>query len=140
MERAAGVIFLLIFMILIFGVLILTFAGMWKTFQKAGKPGWGAIVPIYNIVLMTEIVGKPTWWVVLCLIPYVSVVFQIIIAIEMGKAYGKGAGFGVGLAFLPMIFYPILGFGDAEYVGPGGVPVGGFQGQQGQGGGFDEQF
>jgi hypothetical protein len=92
-------------------------AAMWKVFAKAGKPGWAAIVPIYNLIVMCEIAGKPAWWVVLMLIPLVGFIIQIIIAIGIANAFGKGAGFGIGLVFLGFIFYPILGFGSATYQG-----------------------
>jgi hypothetical protein len=98
-------------------VAILMFAGMWKTFEKAGEPGWGAIVPIYNIYLMCKIAGRPGWWVILCIIPCVSIIFLIIVYLDLAKNFGKGAGFGLGLAFLTFIFFPILGFGDARYGG-----------------------
>ena len=38
--------------------------------------------------------------------------------IELAKCFGKGAGFGLGLALLSPIFFPLLGFGDAKYRGP----------------------
>lgn len=40
---------------------------------------------------------------------------NIIVSIRIANAFGKGAGFAVGLIFLPFIFFPILAFGDAEY-------------------------
>src|SRR4051812_47179423 len=85
-------------------LLVLVIAGAWKTFQKAGEPGWGAIIPIYNIYLLCKIVGRPGWWVVLALIPCVNIVVGIILAVDVAKSFGKGAGFGIGLAFLPFIF------------------------------------
>ena len=97
---------------------IASVAGMWKVFAKAGKPGWGAIVPIYNIVLLLEIVGKPIWWLLLLFIPCVGIVVSVILFIELAKCFGKGAGFGLGLALLSPIFFPLLGFGDAKYRGP----------------------
>ncbi|PYQ49216.1 MAG: signal peptidase I [Acidobacteria bacterium] len=99
-------------------VLVAVIAGMWKMFEKAGKPGWAAIVPIYNLIVLLEVVGRPLWWIVLFLIPCVSFVAWIIIAIDVAKAFGKDVGFGIGLALLGFIFIPILGFGDARYVGP----------------------
>jgi hypothetical protein len=90
-------------------------AGMWKVFVKAGEPGWAAIVPIYNIIVMLKIAGKPVWWIVLFLIPVVSFVIAILVAISLAQRFGKSTGFGVGLAFLPFVFYPMLGFGDATY-------------------------
>jgi len=110
---AAGGLILLIQLALIVGII----AGMWKTFVKAGKPGWGAIIPIYNIILLLEIAGRPLWWIVLFLIPLVNFIAAIIVSMDVAKNFGKGAGFGLGLAFLGFIFYPILGFGDAKYQG-----------------------
>ncbi|RYZ41584.1 MAG: signal peptidase I [Myxococcaceae bacterium] len=93
-------------------------AGMWKTFAKAGEPGWAAIVPIYNIYVMTKIVGRPAWWIVLALIPCVNFIALIILGIDMAKSFGKDTGFGIGLGLLGPVFYAILGFGDAQYQGP----------------------
>ena len=99
-------------------VFVVMIAAMWKVFTKAGKPGWAAIVPIYNTIVMIEIVGRPIWWIVLFFIPVVNFVVLIIIMLDMAKSFGKGTGFGLGLIFLSFIFYPILGFGPASYVGP----------------------
>lgn len=88
---------------------------MWKIYVKAGKPGWGSIVPIYNTILMLEIVDRPIWWIFLLFIPIVNFVISIIITIDLAKAFGKGTGFGVGMIFLPFIFQPILAFGSSQY-------------------------
>jgi hypothetical protein len=89
----------------------------WKVYAKAGKPGWASIIPIYNIVVLLEIVKKPVWWLVLLMIPLVNVVIAIMIMIELAKVFGKDGGFTVGLILLPYVFYPILAFGDAKYIG-----------------------
>ena len=102
-------------------VVVFVIAGVWKTFEKAGQPGWAAIVPIYNYYIMTKLAGKPGWWTILLCIPYLNFVFFIIIGIEIAKAFGKGSGFGVGLGILSFIFYPILGFGNAQYIGSNGI-------------------
>ena len=107
-----------VIVVIYLAVVIVSLAGMWKVFAKAGKPGWGAIVPIYNIVLLLEIVGKPIWWLLLLFIPCVGIVVAVILFIELAKCFGKGAGFGLGLALLSPIFFPLLGFGDAKYRGP----------------------
>jgi uncharacterized membrane protein YhaH (DUF805 family) len=119
---AAGAIFGLIFMAIYFGVIIVAIAGAWKTFEKAGRPGWAAIVPLYNMVVGAQIAGKSGWWVVLMMIPGVSIVAGILWGQAMAKVFGKGAGFGVGLTFLSPIFLAILGFGSAEYAA--GAPSG----------------
>jgi hypothetical protein len=89
----------------------------WKVYEKAGKPGWASLIPIYNIVVLLEIVRKPIWWLVLMLIPGVNMVIAILIMIELAKVFGKDGGFTVGLILLPYVFYPILAFGDAKYIG-----------------------
>lgn len=99
-------------------VMLLVIASMWVLFTKAGKPGWAILVPIYNIIVLLDIVGRPVWWLFLFLIPLVNFIVSILIAIDFAKAYGKETGFGLGLAFLPFIFYPILAFGDNQYEGP----------------------
>ena len=98
-------------------VYVLLAVAAWKLFVKAGRPGWAAIIPIYNIVVMLEIIGRPIWWVILFFIPLVNIVMAIIVSIDVAKAFGKGSGFGIGLWLLPEVFYPILGFGDAQYQG-----------------------
>jgi len=99
-------------------VVIVVIAGGWKMFVKAGKPGWGIIIPIYNLVLWLEIIGRPIWWIVLFFIPIVNFIVMIILCIDLAKSFGKGAGFGIGIFLLGFIFIPILGFGDAQYQGP----------------------
>jgi ABC-type sulfate transport system permease subunit len=109
----AGVVFLLLFLVLF----LVPAAGMWKTFTKAGKPGWGAFIPILNVLYLLGIADKETWWVVLFVIPGINVLIGIVVTIDVAKNFDKGAGYGLGLAFLPFIFWPLLGFGDANYVG-----------------------
>lgn len=113
-SSGLGVAVMLIIELAIVAFLI---AALWRLFSKAGKPGWAAIVPIYNLIVLLEIVGRPLWWFVLMLIPCVNIVVIFLVYIDLAKAYGKGTGFGIGMIFLPFIFLPILGFGDAEYQG-----------------------
>jgi hypothetical protein len=108
---AAGIVVMLVELV----IAVLMIAAMWKVFVKAGEPGWAAIVPIYNILVLLKIAGKPAWWVVLFLIPVVNFVIGIIVAIQIAQRFGKSSGFGIGLALLPVVFYPMLGFGDAQY-------------------------
>jgi hypothetical protein len=90
---------------------------MWKIFSKAGKPGWAAIIPIYNAIVLLEIVDKPLWWIILMFIPIVNFVISIIVTVELAKKFGQSTGFAIGLILLAPIFYPILGFGSAQYQG-----------------------
>jgi hypothetical protein len=105
---------------LIIGLLIalLLIVAMWKVFTKAGQPGWASIIPIYNLYIWCKIVGRPAWWIILMFIPFVNFIICIILCIDLAKSFGKGVGFGIGLALLGIIFFPILGFGSAQYQGP----------------------
>src|SRR4030095_11983646 len=85
---------------MIIGLLIslLLIVAMWKVFTKAGQPGWASIIPIYNLYIWCKIVGRPWWWILLMLIPFVNFIILIILCIDTAKSFGKGAGFGIGLA------------------------------------------
>lgn len=96
---------------------VLMIASAWVIFTKAGKPGWASLIPIYNLIVLLEIVNKPIWWIVLFLIPFVNFVGAILVSLALAEKFGKSTGFGVGLALLPFVFYPMLAFGDARYRG-----------------------
>ena len=96
----------------------------WIVYTKAGEEGWKALIPIYNVWVLLKIVGRPGWWLLLFLIPFVNFVIWIIIALDLAKSFGQGTGFAIGLIFLSVIFIMILGFGDARYVGPAAAPGG----------------
>src|SRR5437660_3124017 len=106
-----------VFWICYFIVIILLIAAMWKVFSKAGQPGWAAIIPIVNLYFLCKVAGRPGWWLILMLIPFVNLIIFIILDIDIAKRFGKGVGFGIGLVLLPFIFFPILGFGSAQYQG-----------------------
>lgn len=110
----AGVFIILILFYLAFIVFMV--AAQWKIYTKAGKPGWACIIPFYSTIVLLEIVKKPTWWFVMFLIPFVNLYFAIVTINELAKAFGKSSGFTVGLILLPFVFFPILGFGDAQYL------------------------
>lgn len=99
-------------------LILLVVAGLWKVFTKAGQPGWAAIIPIVNLYFLLKINGRPWWWLLLLLIPIVSVVVSIIMWVELARSFGRGVLFALGLIFLPIIFIPVLGFGESEYQGP----------------------
>ena len=107
-----------LFMLCWFALVVLMVAALWKVYTKAGKPGWAAIVPIYNLVVNLQIVGRPIWWILLLFIPLVNLVVWIILSIDLAKSFGKDALYGIGLALVPFVLYPMLGFGSAAYGGP----------------------
>jgi Family of unknown function (DUF5684) len=109
------------FQIVWLAVIIVMIVGMWKVFEKAGQPGWAAIVPIYNgYVLVTQIVGRDILWFILLLIPCVNLVASFVVCRDLAKSFGKDIGYGLGLMFLGFIFFPMLGFGKDRYLGPAG--------------------
>ena len=109
----------LIVPIIIFAIMVtvIEIVGAWFMFEKAGEPGWAAIIPIYNYLIAIKIAGKQWWYILLILIPIVNLVVYIIILDGLSKSFGKGTGFTVGLFFFRFIFIPILGFGNAIYSG-----------------------
>jgi len=108
-------------------VAVITIVGQWKVYTKAGKPGWACIVPIYNLIVMLEIVGKPIWWIFLFLIPCVNIIFLVWTYNLLSKSFGQGEGFTIGLLLLGFIFWPILGFGNYQYLGPSAAEAGGLK-------------
>lgn len=118
MQQSGSGIGEIIFWIVYLGIIVLVIASFWRVFVKAGQPGWAALVPIYNLFILLKIVGRQWWWLILLIIPFVSIVAAIIVSWDVARSFGKGIGFTVGLILLPFIFYPILGFGSAQYQGP----------------------
>jgi len=102
-------------------VMVLIIASWWKIFTKAGKPGWAAIVPIYNLIVILEIVGKPVWWFILLLVPIVNLFVLIYVLHLLSKSFGKDVGMTIVLVLFGFIGFPLLAFGDAKYVGPAGA-------------------
>ena len=109
---------LVVYEVFVLAITVVVLIAWWKVFVKAGKPGWAAIVPFYNMYCMFDISFGNGWLFLLCFVPCVNVVMMIIMYVKLAQAFGKSGGFAVGLIFLSVIFLPILGFGDAQYNGP----------------------
>ena len=69
---------------------------------------------------LMEVAGRPGWWFFLLFIPFVNIVIWIIVSLDVATSFGKSVWWGLGLLVFGYIFYLILGFGSAQYVGPGG--------------------
>ncbi len=111
---------LLPIMIISIALIVLSIVAMWRMYTKAGKPGWAAIVPIYNNWVLSEIARRPGYWALLMFIPIVNIILMIILAIEVAKNFGKSGAWGLFLNFiLSPIGYLILGFGKYAYLGDG---------------------
>ena len=127
----AVVVVMFVVVALFIAALVLEIVGLCKTFKKAGKPAWAAIVPIYNIVVLLDIIKMPWWHIfiyvlvaaltdvkndVVSLIGTVGMlVYSFVFAVKLAHSFGKSTGFGVFTAFFPFIGYMILGCGSAEY-------------------------
>lgn len=112
MESSGGGAFSIIFWLALVALYIVT---MWKVYTKAGQPGVASIIPIYNLVVLFRVGGKPGWWVLLNLIPIVDIIVLWLASVGIAKRFGKGVLFGAGLFFLPFIFFPVLAFGGTNY-------------------------
>ncbi|HEX3747057.1 MAG TPA: DUF5684 domain-containing protein [Bryobacteraceae bacterium] len=107
-----------VMMIVALAIAVIIIVGLWKVFEKAGQPGWASLVPFYNAYVLLKIAGRPGWWLILFMIPLVNIVIALLVAIDIAKAFGQSAAFGVVLLFLlGGIGYLILGFGNYRYVG-----------------------
>lgn len=113
---------------------VLSIVALWKVFEKAGIPGWKAIIPVYNSWLLFQMAGKPGWWALIGLagiIPILGIfagiaafVLYIIAALELAKAFGKSQMFAVfGLVIFSIVGLFMLGFGDAKYTKPKSAPA-----------------
>lgn len=113
--RAAVLIAVILFVLVILALIVITVVAKWKIFQKEGIPGWAALVPYYDTVRILEMNKQPLWWSFMMLIPIVNIFFGVKMFRRWAAVFGKGAWFTVGMIFLPFIFWPILGFGKATY-------------------------
>lgn len=104
-------------LIFIFCILLTVFliVSFWKIFKKAGQKGWIILIPIYNAITILRISGFSGWYILLMFIPFVNIIFYIILMNSLSKSFNKGPGFTIGLIILPIIFFPILAFGDATH-------------------------
>lgn len=98
-------------------VLLLMIISLWQVFEKAGEPGWACLVPIYNMVVLLNMAGKPVWWLLLLFIPLVNLIIYLLVFIAVAERFGKGALFGLGLFLFGFIFWPVLAFDGSAYQG-----------------------
>ncbi len=98
--------------------LVIYVVSLWKIFTKMGQPGWAGIIPILNYVIIARLSGKAWWYGLLPIVPCIGWIFVIILLFNLAELFGQGAGFTVGLVLLPIIFLPILAFGQYQYRGP----------------------
>ena len=113
-----GVAAILLYVAAVYAILVIPY---WVIFTKAGQEGWPALIPIYSTYILLKVIGRPGWWLLLFLIPFVNVVIYIIMMNDLSKSFGHGVGFTLGLLFLSIIFVYILAFGSSTYREPAGA-------------------
>jgi len=110
----------LIIAVAVTGVLFLLMVlSWWKIFSKANQAGWKVLVPFLNLIVLTKILNKPIWWMVIYLILPVG---HILVSLQLAKFFGKKIIFAVGMILLPFVFYPLLAFSKAQIAEPAAVP------------------
>lgn len=100
---------------IIVGLVLLV--SQWIIFTKAGKPGWAVIIPIYNVIVLLQIVDKPLWWFFMFLIPIVNIVFGIIVLYNLVLKFGQPGWHVILALFLSIFYFPYLAFSKASYTG-----------------------
>ena len=102
--------------ILVFAVIqVITIVSFWQIFSKAGRPGWAALIPFYNIYVYVKVCGKSGFWFFLVFVPTINGIFLVILALALARKFEKNALFALGVVFLWPIFLPILAFDKSEY-------------------------
>ena len=116
-NTASSPVGVIIGLIVGLALLVLMLASAWKLYEKAGKPGWAALVPIYNTYVLFEITWGKGILFLLMFVPIANFVVSIITIVKLAKVFGKGVGTILLLLFLSPVGYVMLAFGSAEYIG-----------------------
>ena len=102
--------------LILISIILIPIASYWKIFEKADQPSWAVLIPIYNLIVLMKIIDKPWWWALLCIIPYLGIIWFIWSNNLMVKRFGKTEAFTIGIFLLAPIFLPILAFGNSKYI------------------------
>lgn len=121
-----GVAFTMFLVLFISAICVFFIICQWKLFEKAGKPGWASLIPIYNYVMLLEVIGLKWYYIFVTFLSFIPMVggiiiilFNVIVSIKLSKSFGKDVAFGIGIAFLNVIFYGIIAFDKSiNYIGP----------------------
>ena len=102
--------------LVVLAFVVLAIVAMWRVFERAGEPGWAVLVPIYNLYILTRVAQISGWWVLGAFIPLLNIIFCFATSFGVAKRFNRSSGFGIGLALLPFIFYPVLAWSDESPV------------------------
>ena len=103
------------YLVFLLVVTLLIVISMWSIFERAGRSGFGSLIPVYNLYVLMQVSKKPGWWLILLFVPVLGLICYLLAMLSLAGRFGKGALFGLGLVFLPMIFFPVLAFGGGTY-------------------------
>ena len=85
--------------------------GYWKLFEKAGVEPWKALVPFYSEYIITQLVGKPKWWIIYLFIPIIGEFAYYVLIFELLRCFGKDRLIHQGLVvFTGFIYLAVIGF------------------------------
>lgn len=104
-------------LVLFLGLIVMMLASIWTVFEKAGRPGWYSLIPVWNIYQMVKIAGMAGASMFLLFIPIVNLFYAFGLNMRLAKSFGQSQGFGIGLTLFGLMFWPLLAFGPAEYEG-----------------------
>ena len=105
-------------------LMIVQAVGLWLVFVKAQRPGWAALIPIYNILVLLEILDRSEWWLLWLLLPLVGFVAWLLLCVDLAAAFSRGSWSIAGLFLAPWLFLLLLGLGRSEYRGAAAPGVG----------------
>ena len=105
----------LIFLVLI----LLSWVGLYKCFEKANIAAWKAFVPFYNYYEAFKLIGKPKWWFVLMIVPGVNILMYGVLGFNLARYFGKRKSSDLLLAsFVPYLYFIYIGFdGNSKLTG-----------------------
>ncbi|SDL41851.1 signal peptidase I [Kriegella aquimaris] len=98
MDTTQWIIFILI-------IQVIHFLGTWKLYVKAGRKAWEAAIPIYNAVVLMQIINRPKWWVILLFIPIINLLMFPVIWVETIRSFGRNNLLETWLVILTLGFY-----------------------------------
>ncbi len=123
-HTTGQIIFLIALGITLLVFTIVNIVAFWQIFEKAGKPGWKSIIPVYNLLVLFDILGKPRYWFLFLLIPGLHIFIPIWMTILLGQRFQQSDLFIMGLFLFGFVFVPVLAFGDSKYTSPAKSAVG----------------
>lgn len=80
-------------------------AGTWKLYIRAGRKAWEAFIPIYNGIVLMQIIQRPRWWVILLFIPIINLLMIPVVWVETLRSFGYNTLKDTWLALLTLGFY-----------------------------------